>query len=80
MAKIKDFAVVDLFCGIGGLTHGFMERFSVSAGVDFDNTCSYAYKTNNDAKFIYKDITELTAKALNKLFPKNKRKMPFVVT
>lgn len=76
MAKIKDFAVVDLFCGIGGLTHGFLkECFTVSAGVDFDNTCSYAYSTNNKAKFIYKDVTKLTAEELNNLFPKNKRKI-----
>ena len=40
MANIEDFAVVDLFCGVGGLSHGFItERFTVSAGVDFDNTC-----------------------------------------
>ncbi len=76
MAKIKDFAVVDLFCGIGGLTHGFKtERFIVSAGVDFDNTCSYAYRTNNDTKFLHKDVTKLTEKELNDLFPKNKRKI-----
>ena len=76
MAKIKDFAVVDLFCGIGGLTHGFItEHLSVSAGVDFDNTCSYAYQTNNKAKFIYKDVTKLTEIELNDLFPKNKRKI-----
>ena len=76
MAKIKDFAVVDLFCGIGGLTHGFIiERFTVSAGVDFDNACSYAYSTNNNTKFLYKDITKLSTKELNSLFPKNKRKI-----
>lgn len=77
MAKVKDFAVVDLFCGIGGLTHGFKtEGFIVSAGVDFDNTCSYAYRTNNnDAKFLHKDVTKLTSKKLNGLFPRNKRKI-----
>jgi len=76
MAKIEDFVVVDLFCGIGGLTHGFItERFTVSAGVDFDNTCSYAYQTNNKAKFLYKDVTKLTAEELNGLFPDNKRKI-----
>jgi DNA (cytosine-5)-methyltransferase 1 len=76
MANIKEFAVVDLFCGIGGLTHGFiLEDFIVSAGVDFDNSCRYAYKTNNNASFIHKDITKLTAIELNKLFPENKRKI-----
>jgi DNA (cytosine-5)-methyltransferase 1 len=62
MAKINDYAVVDLFCGIGGLTHGFIkERLNVSAGVDFDDSCSYAYEKNNNAKFIYRDVTKLTA-------------------
>ena len=76
MAKVEDFAVVDLFCGIGGLTHGFIkERFVVSAGVDFDNTCCYAYKTNNKTKFLHKDITKLTAEELKDLFPKGKRKI-----
>ena len=76
MAKINDFAVVDLFCGIGGLTHGFVtEQFNVSAGVDFDNTCGYAYTANNNTKFLYKDVTELTTKELNDLFPENKRKI-----
>ncbi len=76
MANIKDFSVVDLFCGIGGLTHGFInEGFNVSAGVDFDNTCSYAYKKNNNAKFLHKDVTELTKVELDGLFPKNKRKI-----
>jgi DNA (cytosine-5)-methyltransferase 1 len=76
MAKTKDFAVVDLFCGIGGLTHGFTaERFTVSAGVDFDSTCRYAYETNNEVRFHHKDITKLTAEELNELFPKGKRKI-----
>jgi DNA (cytosine-5)-methyltransferase 1 len=76
MAKISDYAVVDLFCGIGGLTHGFIkEKFTVSAGVDSDNTCGYAYSKNNRAKFIYKDITELTSGELNVLFPENKKKI-----
>lgn len=73
---IKDFVVVDMFCGIGGLTHGFLkEGFNVSAGVDFDNTCEYAYKTNNNANFIHKDITKLTPNELNELYPNNKRKI-----
>ncbi len=76
MNKIKDFSVVDLFCGIGGLTHGFInEGFNVSAGVDFDNTCRYAYTKNNNAKFLHKDVTKLTSKELNGLFLKNKRKI-----
>ncbi len=76
MANIKNFAVVDLFCGIGGLTHGFIkENFIVSAGVDFDNSCCYAYETNNGSKFVYKDVTNLTTEELNELYPNNLRKI-----
>lgn len=76
MNKIKKFAVVDLFCGVGGLTHGFLkEDFQVSAGVDFDKSCEYAFKMNNKAKFVHQDITKLTPNQLNKLYPKNKRRI-----
>lgn len=76
MSRIKDFAIVDLFCGIGGLTHGLInEGFDVVAGVDFDKTCRYAYSANNNANFIYKDVTLLTPDELNSLYPKNKRKI-----
>src|SRR5712691_11845240 len=35
--------VVDLFCGAGGLTHGFRkEGFEVAAGIDADESCLYA--------------------------------------
>jgi DNA (cytosine-5)-methyltransferase 1 len=76
MAKISNYAVVDLFCGVGGLTHGFIkERFNVSAGVDFDDMCGYAYSKNNRTRFVYKDVTKLTADELNDLFPRGKRKI-----
>ena len=51
--------VVDLFCGIGGLSHGFLkEGFKVVAGFDNDPTCKFAYETNNKAVFHCKDIKE----------------------
>jgi DNA (cytosine-5)-methyltransferase 1 len=66
------FTVVDLFCGIGGLTHGFVqEGFNVAAGFDTDSSCKYAYEKNNGAKFIEKDITDLTASKITKLYSKS---------
>jgi len=42
---MKVFGVIDLFCGIGGLSHGFIqENFNVIAGFDTDNTCKYGYE------------------------------------
>jgi DNA (cytosine-5)-methyltransferase 1 len=50
--------VIDLFCGVGGLTHGFVrEGFEVVAGYDSDASCKFAYERNNSgAKFIDKAI------------------------
>lgn len=63
-------SVVDLFCGIGGLSHGFVkEGFCVIAGIDTDETCRYAYKKNNGAEFILKDVGQLTSSDLFALFP-----------
>jgi len=53
---------VDLFCGVGGLTHGlFRGGVEVVAGYDLDPTCKYAFEANNKARFIEKDVGELTA-------------------
>ncbi|HMH34597.1 MAG TPA: DNA (cytosine-5-)-methyltransferase [Puia sp.] len=67
--KRKKIIVVDLFCGVGGLSHGFvLEGMKVAAGVDLDPACEYAYKSNNNGKFVKADISDLTGKDLNKLF------------
>ncbi len=74
--NIKDIAVVDLFCGIGGLTHGFIrEGFNVAAGIDIDDTCKYAFESNNNSKFISKSITEVSATEVDKLFGSSKVKI-----
>jgi len=63
-------SVVDLFCGVGGLTHGFIkEGFTVVAGIDVDPTCKYAYETNNNARFILKDVRDLTSEEIVGLYP-----------
>ena len=61
--------VVDLFCGIGGLTHGFvMEDIDVVAGYDIDKTCEYPYTANNQAEFIKKDIRDVSCSEINNHF------------
>lgn len=61
--------VIDLFCGIGGLTHGFVkEGFDVLAGFDIDETCKFAYETNNNAKFIKKDVSALSKEELEEYY------------
>ena len=67
---------VDLFCGIGGLTHG-VERagIRVAAGIDIDTSCRYAYERNNDSMFINKGIESVSSKELMDLYPKNSVKI-----
>lgn len=66
MAKIS---CVDLFCGAGGLTHGFvLEGLRVNAGIDLDPACRYPYEANNPGKFIECDIKNLSSEELKQLF------------
>jgi DNA (cytosine-5)-methyltransferase 1 len=67
-------SVVDLFCGAGGLTKGFLqEGFHVAAGIDIDEGCRYPYEANNaGAKFIHKGVETLTPAYLNSLFQSNR--------
>ena len=68
-ARKKRVRVVDLYCGIGALSHGLiLEGLDVIAGVDNDRTCKYGFEKNNGAKFIHKDISRFTVKELRKLF------------
>ena len=60
---------VDLFCGAGGLTHGFvLEGLPVVAGIDLDPACRFPYEANNQAKFLERDISKVTVDELNELF------------
>jgi hypothetical protein len=63
--------VVDLFCGVGGLTHGFVtEGFKVIGGIDTDRSCKYAYEANNvPARFIECNVEKLTVEDLAQLYP-----------
>ena len=72
----KRLVAIDLFCGIGGLTHGLQRAgIKVIAGIDFDTSCQYAYEINNNSKFIGEDISNITGEDLNKLYPKNSTKI-----
>lgn len=61
---------VDLFCGIGGLTHGLMQSgIRVSAGIDVDVTCQYAYEKNNNAVFVEADVAEMSSNEISSFYP-----------
>lgn len=59
---------VDLFCGVGGLTHGLREGgIKVAAGIDNDRECAYPYEANNGARFIQQDIENLETERVKNL-------------
>lgn len=69
-------SAIDLFCGIGGMTHGFiLEGIKVVAGTDVDPSCRYAFELNNKAKFIEKRIEDIKGEELISLYPRNKIKI-----
>lgn len=61
--------VVDLFCGIGGLTRGLLDAgLNVVAGFDNDPTCEFAYHENNQSAFICRNIREMTGEEVEECF------------
>lgn len=72
--RASNAAVVDLFCGAGGLAHGFkLEGFTVAAGVDVDPACRYAFEHNNMAPFYERDVSQLSAVELLGFFGNRRR-------
>lgn len=66
----KPLCAVDLFCGVGGLTHGFLkEGIPVSAGVDVDVNCRYPYEKNNGCLFVEEDVAKLSGFEVASFFP-----------
>lgn len=74
--KAKDCVVVDLFCGIGGLSYGMkLEDFKIAAGYDIDEKCRFAYETNNGSHFHATDVAKLESSEVLKHFGKAKVKV-----
>ena len=60
---------IDLFCGVGGLTHGLVKGgVRVAAGFDIDPLCRFPYEQNNNATFIEADIRNLSGYDLRTLW------------
>ncbi|WP_110887585.1 DNA cytosine methyltransferase [Deinococcus yavapaiensis] len=74
----RNSTVVDLFCGVGGLTHGFVaEGFHVAAGLDVDSSCRHAYEANNaGATFLEKSVDDPSVPdLLRDLYPRGRTKI-----
>jgi DNA (cytosine-5)-methyltransferase 1 len=60
---------VDLFCGVGGLTHGLAHGgIKVVAGVDVDANCKYPYEANNQSRFMLRDVRAIEGVELQSLW------------
>jgi DNA (cytosine-5)-methyltransferase 1 len=69
-------SVVDLFCGAGGLSHGFKgEGFAIEAGIDVDEACRFAFESNNGAPFIRRDISTLKPSDVERLFTPGRKRV-----
>ncbi|NEO47606.1 MAG: DNA cytosine methyltransferase [Moorea sp. SIO4A3] len=69
-------SAVDLFCGAGGLTHGFQQAgLPVTVGYDIDPICQFPYEYNNKAKFILQGVEELTGTDLAKHYRRDQIKV-----
>ncbi|MYH10668.1 MAG: hypothetical protein F4143_11305, partial [Gemmatimonadales bacterium] len=73
---VSGWAIVDLFCGIGGLSHGLRQAgFTISGGVDADETCRYAFEKNNGAAFVGRPLEDMSATEIAALFPEDRRRI-----
>jgi DNA (cytosine-5)-methyltransferase 1 len=62
-------SVVDLFCGAGGLAHGFyLEGYHIGGGIDIDEKCRFPFEYNNNAPFLRKDVSELELSSISEMF------------
>lgn len=70
MNRTKAIQGIDLFCGVGGLTHGLMNAgVEMKAGVDLEIICKYPYEYNNSGvSFIHKSVNDLKADELEMYF------------
>ncbi len=74
MAKCK-YTVLDLFCGAGGLSRGFIDAgFDVKLGIDFDEMALKTFEMNHDGAVAMKlDLFNLdNVDAIKQFFEKNK--------
>lgn len=61
--------IIDLFCGIGGLTRGLINSgLNVIAGFDIDPTCQYTYEHNNNVNYNIENVRNLTGADIDALY------------
>ena len=75
--NIRNYPVVDMFCGAGGLTRGFVDSgFDVVAGIDNDEACRFPFEKNNgNVRFLNKKIEDITLDEISALYPNRQGKI-----
>lgn len=69
-------SVVDVFCGVGGLSHGFYRAgFQIAAGIDADRSCKHAFESNNSSILIDRPIEDVSADEIAALYPDGHRRI-----
>ncbi|MFT8720069.1 DNA cytosine methyltransferase [Acetobacter sp.] len=69
MSAENQIVAVDLFCGVGGLTHGLTRAgIKVQLGVDLDPACRFPMEANNATKFLEADVDQLMPSDIQKAF------------
>lgn len=69
MKAQRRISAVDLFCGVGGLTHGLSQaNIDVRLGIDIDPASQYPFEINNDAKFLKADVVGLDSEIIKRHF------------
>ncbi|PQA72313.1 DNA cytosine methyltransferase [Brucella oryzae] len=69
MSAENQIVAVDIFCGVGGLTHGLTKAgINVRLGVDLDPACRFPMEANNAAKFLEADVSQLLPSDIQKGF------------
>lgn len=67
-----EISAIDLFCGVGGLTHGLEKvGINVKLGVDIDPACEFPYTHNNGADFLLESVERLEVEKLKYYFGEN---------
>lgn len=61
---------IDLFCGVGGLTHGLRNAgIRIPAGIDVAEECAYAFEYNNPgSRFLLQDVAALKGEDLESIW------------
>ena len=72
--------VIDLFCGVGGLTRGLLDAgLNVIAGFDIDPTCQYTYEHNNGVEYHIQSVRDLNGAQLNGLYDQDEQNIKILV-